>query len=119
LSNTLRLAAGIHPTIVRLSEGLQGSSLNAGSYTPARRIATDMTVRSLWGTAAASLAPFVPRRTEHRLWYDDRDIPFLREDAKDEADIFNTVSLAVRQLIEAGYEPDAAVRRPRPVTSAC
>ena len=48
--------------------------------------------------------------TDSRLWYDDRDIPFLREDLGEEATIRQNDAATVRNLIEAGYEPDVAVR---------
>ncbi len=44
-----------------------------------------------------------------RLWYDDRDIPFLREDLKDEAEIKRTDAVTIKTLIDAGYKEDAAV----------
>ncbi|MCP5157745.1 MAG: hypothetical protein H6983_26470 [Ectothiorhodospiraceae bacterium] len=40
-----------------------------------------------------------------RLWYDDRDIPFLQEDQKDAADILSTDSQSVRQLTDGSYTP--------------
>ena len=89
-------AARMHPVIVGLSEGLQGSSLNAGNFNSARRLVADATLRPLWRNTAASLAN--DRRPERdpqaarlgrRLWYDDRDIAFLQEDMGDRADIQN------------------------------
>jgi len=114
LETRMCAAGGIHPTIVGLSEGLEGSSLNAGNYGAARRIASDMTVRGLWAMAASSLEVLVPfeaqPNTGARLVVDDRDIPFLREDAKDEAEIFSVLSTALNMLVTAGWEPDDAVK---------
>lgn len=111
LETRMCAAGGVHPSIVGLSEGLQGSTLNQGNYTAARRIASDMTVRSLWDMAAASLENLVKLpSTGHRLMVDIRDIPFMREDAKDEADIFFVLSQAIRQLVDGGYKPDAVVK---------
>jgi hypothetical protein len=48
-----------------------------------------------------------------RLWYDARDVPFLREDAKDAAEIQGVQSRTIRTLVDAGYTPAsvmAAVR---------
>ena len=42
-------------------------------------------------------------------WYDDRDIAFLREDEKDAADIQSVQAAAIRQLVDAGYEPDSVI----------
>jgi len=44
-----------------------------------------------------------------RLWYDDRDIAFLREDMGDEANIRQTVASTIETLVRTGYAPDAAV----------
>jgi phage portal protein BeeE len=103
-------AAGVPPAILGISEGLQGSTLNTGNFGAARRVFVDTTIRDLWGKAAASLATLVvPPRTGVRLWYDERDIPFLREDARDAADIRQLDVAASRSLIEVGFKPDAVL----------
>ena len=102
-------AAGVPPVIVGLSEGLQGSSLNAGNYAMARRRFADLTMRPLWRNAAGSLESIVTVPSGARLWYDDRDIPFLQEDVKDAADIQSVNSAAVRTLVDAGFAPDAVI----------
>lgn len=103
-------AAGVPPVIVGLSEGLEGSSLNAGNYAQARRRLADGTMRPLWRIAAASLEHLVePRPAGASLWYDDRHIPFLRDDTLDEAETISRDAQTVRQLVDAGYDPDAVV----------
>jgi hypothetical protein len=67
----------------------------------------------LWRGAAAALSPLVklpPSAGAARLWYDTRDIAFLREDAKDAAQILSTRAQTIRNLLDAGFEPDAVVR---------
>lgn len=104
-------ASGIHPVIVGLSEGMAGSSLNQGNFNAARRLTADKTFRPLWRTAAASLQRLVtPPSSRARLWYDANDIPFLRDDQTDVAEIQAKQAVAVRQLLDAGFEPDAAVK---------
>ena len=44
-----------------------------------------------------------------RLWVDGRDIPFLHEDAKDDAVIRAGDATTVRNLVDAGFAPDAAI----------
>ena len=105
----LAALAGIPPVIVGFSEGMQGSSLNAGNYAAARRRAADGTFRPLWRNAAGSLASIVNVPSGSRLWYDDRDIAFLREDRKDAAEIQQTQAATIRQYIDAGFIPDTAV----------
>lgn len=102
-------AAGAHPVIVGLSEGLQGSSLNAGNFQAARRLFVDGRIRFLWGKAAPALESVLPVPSGARLWYDDRDIPFLRDDAMAEARIRQTNAISIRQLIDAGFEPEVVV----------
>jgi phage portal protein BeeE len=106
-------AARVHPVIVGLSEGLQGSSLNAGNFNAAKRSFAEGTLMPLWRGAAAALSPLVklpPSAGAARLWYDTRDIAFLREDAKDAAQILSTRAQTIRNLLDAGFEPDAVVR---------
>lgn len=111
LSETrIAAAAGVHPVILGLSEGLQGSSLNAGNYGQVRRRFADMTIAPLWEEAASTLEHLVPPPDEaSRLWYDARDVPFLREDRADVAQIQQGQAAAVRQLVDAGYTPDSVV----------
>jgi phage portal protein BeeE len=103
-------AAGVHPVIVGLSEGLAGSSLNAGNFGAARRRFADGTIRPLWRTAAASLEVLVRKPdAATSLWYDDRDVPFLREDAKEEAEILNQEAITIKQLVDAGFDADRVI----------
>jgi phage portal protein BeeE len=104
-------ASGIHPVIVGLSEGLQGASLNAGNFNSARRLTADKTLRPLWRNVSGSLEWLVStpvvKAGKAELWYDERDIPFLHEDRKDAADMQVAQASAMKQLIDAGYEPDS------------
>lgn len=100
-------AAGVPPIVAGVSEGLDAATYS--NYSQARRAFADMTLRPLWRSAAASLAPLivVPRRAE--LWYDDTDIPFLQEDMQDEAKIQQMQAVAIRQLVDSGYTPESVV----------
>lgn len=103
-------AAGVHPVIAGFSEGLAGSSLNAGNFSAARRRFADMTIRPLWRIAAASLETIVPPPdSSTRLWYDDRHIAALRADAQEEAEIRQTQATAIRSLLDAGFTPESSV----------
>lgn len=101
-------AAGIHPAVAGLSEGLQGSSLNAGNFGAARRLVTDGTLRHLWRNAAGSLQVLVPPPSGSRLWYDARDVAFLREDAKDAAEIVRIQAVTINELTREGFTPESA-----------
>jgi hypothetical protein len=102
-------AMNVHPAIAALSEGLQGASLNAGNFGAARRLQADKMLRPAWRNIAGSLSSIVPALPGSRLWYDDRDIPFLREDVKDAAEIISTQATAMRTLGDGGWDHDAVV----------
>lgn len=104
-----RIAAcsGVPPVIVGLSEGL--ASATYSNYGQARRRLVDGTMRPLWRAAAGALQSVIDVPAASRLWYDDRDIPFLREDVMDQAEILSRRALTVESLIRAGYEPDSVV----------
>lgn len=102
-------AMGLHPTIVPVSEGLQGSSLNAGNFGAARRLVADTFLRPDWGKFAGSLETIVPPLPGSRLWYDDRHVPFLAEDVKDAVEAFFIQAQAARTLGDGGWDHDAVI----------
>lgn len=107
-------AAGVHPVILGLSEGLGGSALNAGNYAQVRRRFADMTIRSLWRSASASLEALVEPPDENtRLWYAADDIPFLRDDAKQEADIRDKQAQTITRLVREGFTAESAIKAVR------
>lgn len=107
-----RIAArsGVGAVVAQFAEGLQGSSLNAGNFAVARRRFADFVARPWWRMAAASLETIAPPPDgQSQLWYVDRDVAALRDDAKDEATIRSTDARTITTLIRDGYEADAAV----------
>jgi hypothetical protein len=100
-------AAGVPPVIVGLSEGLAASTYS--NYAQARRRFADGTLRPLWRSVAASLAPLVAVPPGARLWYDARDIAFLRDDEADEAKTRQADTQSIKALVEAGYDPDRVI----------
>lgn len=103
-------AAGVHPVILGISEGLQGSALNAGNFAAARRLYADLWARPNWGNLAASMETLVPAPSGARLWYDASGIPFLAEDEKDAADIQQVKAATLVSLINSGWKADDAVK---------
>jgi hypothetical protein len=101
--------AGTPPTIVGLSEGLAGSSLNAGNYGAAKKNFVDSTMRPNWGAFAGAFACLMPAHAGARLWYDDWDIPFLREDIQEQATIDSLNATTIRTLTDAGFDPDKVI----------
>jgi hypothetical protein len=102
-------AAGVPPSWVGFSEGMQGSALNTGNMAANRRRFADGTIRTLWRIAAASLAVLVDVPTDSELWFDESGVAFLREDQRDRAEIMRIDMSAINTGILAGYEPDAVV----------
>lgn len=100
-------AAGTPPVIVGLSEGLQAATYS--NYSQARRRFADGTMRPLWRNLCGSLASIVTVPSGAELWYDTRDIAFLREDEKDGAAITSLKSVAIKTLVDAGYDPASVV----------
>lgn len=103
------MAAGVPATVVGSSEGMAGSSLNSGNYAQSRRNFGDRTLRPLWRNWCGSAQSVVTAPSASRLWYDD-NIPFLRDDATDAADIRAQDAQTIRTLTDAGFNPDEAVR---------
>ena len=100
----LAVAGGVPAVILGISEGLAGSSLNAGNFMAARRLFVDTTIQDLWNKAAPSLAKLLtPPHPGAELAIDGRWIPFLRENEKDRADIQST-------LLDAGWTPESVVK---------
>lgn len=106
----IAVAARIPAALLGISEGLAGSSLNAGNLGVARRLFADGFMRSQWRSACAALEPMVAVPADSHLWYDASEIAFLREDETDAAQITNTKAAAMRQLVDGGYEPDSVTK---------
>jgi phage portal protein BeeE len=95
--------------LLGISEGLAGSSLNAGNFGMARRMFADTWVYPALEGLAHALAPIINVPQGSELWFDTVDIPLLREDGKDQADIDAVKAQAIRTMVEAGFEPKTAV----------
>ncbi|MFI9817582.1 phage portal protein [Saccharothrix variisporea] len=103
-------ASRVPAVVLGISEGMQGSSLNAGNFKAAKRNFQDGFLHPQWESACAALGMITRSPgSDVRLWYDARSIPFLRDDQTDEAEIQVKQATALRSLLDAGYKPDAAV----------
>lgn len=102
-------AARVHPVVVGLSEGMQGSSLNAGNFQSARDAFADGTMRPLWRSFCASMSVLVKVPAAARLWYDDRDIAYLQRDVEQLAKIQSEEASTITKLIQDGYTPDSII----------
>lgn len=98
-------AGGVPPIIVGLSEGL--SSATYSNYGMARRKFGDHWGRPQWRSASSALSTVVePPREDLRLGVNTSGIAFLREDAKDQAEIDQIKASTVSTLVTTGFEPD-------------
>jgi len=104
----LAAAAGVPPVIAGFSEGLQAATYS--NYGQARRRFADGTIHPLWGSVAGAFSTIVPAKPADRVWYDSRDIPFLREDRKDVAAIQQLQATTVRTYTDAGFTPVSVIK---------
>ncbi len=88
---------------------VDGIVVHNSNYAQACRRFADGTMRPLWRNMAGSLAQIIKVPAGARLWYDDRDIAFLREDAKDAAEILQLNAATISSLVNAGYKPETVV----------
>jgi hypothetical protein len=95
--------------LLGISEGLAGSSLNAGNFGMARRIFADSWVYPTLQDLANSLAPVVTVPPDAELWFDTADMPILREDAKDAADIEAVKAITITSYVKEGFTPESSV----------
>lgn len=100
-------AGGVPPIIVGLSEGLQSATYS--NYGMARRKFGDHWARPQWRSACAALEPLMNVPPVSELWYDDRDIAFLREDQADAANIQQVKASTISAFITAGFTPESSV----------
>lgn len=103
-------AAGVPPIIAGFSKGLESATYS--NYGQARRRFADGTMHPLWQNASGSFEPLMRRPSNDsrvRLWYDATNVPFLREDEKDAAEIQGRRAQTIRQLVDAGYTPESVI----------
>jgi hypothetical protein len=99
----------VHPVILGLSEGLKGSALNAGNFAMARRIWSDTWIYPTLQDICQALAPLVNVPSDAELWYDTRDMPIMREDAKDAAEIAQINAITITNYVKEGFTPESAI----------
>lgn len=94
--------------LLQISEGLAGSSLNAGNFGMARRIFADSWIYPTLQDLCAAVSSIIRVPSDAELWFDTADMPLLREDAKDAAEITQVQAATVGQLIRDGHTADSA-----------
>ena len=105
----LSVLSRVPAALLGISEGLAGSSLNAGNFSAARRNFADTWVYPVLQDLADSLAPVVKVPADAELWFDMADMPILREDAKDAADIEAVKATTITMYVKEGFTAESAV----------
>ncbi|WP_063042130.1 MULTISPECIES: phage portal protein [Nocardia] len=102
-------AARVHPSIVGLSEGMAGSSLNEGNFQAAKDAFASGTMRPLWRSLCAAYSVLVDIPAGMRLFYDDREIAFLRDDKEKLARLEQMEATTISRLVMQGFTPESTV----------
>lgn len=103
------LLSRVPASLLGIGEGLAGSSLNAGNFTAARRMFADSWIFPTLQNLASTLAPLLKVPGDAELWFDTTDMPILREDAKDAADIEQVKAATITMLVRDGFSPESAI----------
>jgi phage portal protein BeeE len=100
-------AGGTPPIVAGMQGGLNASTM--ANYAAAYRNFADSTMHPLWRGACAVLGKFVTVRADAELWFDTRDIPALRDEEYSRQKGNAQLSIAVMNLVNAGYDPATVV----------
>lgn len=104
----LAAAANVPPIVAGFSEGLQAGTYS--NYGQAVRKFVDFFCRPRWRQdCEAYTSVLTPPREGLRVWYDDRAVSFMQQDAADAAAIRKEDALTIESLIRSGYTPESAV----------
>lgn len=104
----LAMLGRVPAPLLGISEGLAGSSLNAGNFGMARRIFADSWIYPTLQDLCSSMSSILRVPNDAELWFDTSDMPLLREDAKDAAEITSVQASTIGQLVRDGYTSDSA-----------
>jgi phage portal protein BeeE len=105
----LSVLSRVPAAILGISEGLAGSSLNAGNLKEARRNFADTWIYPTLQDLASCLATIISVPADAELWFDGTDMPILREDAADAANIQLVQANTITALVKDGFTPESAV----------
>jgi len=96
-------------SLLGIADGMKGSSLNAGNYGMSRRTFSDSWVYPTLQDLCAALAPLVNVPSDAELWFDVADMPLLREDALDQANIMQVRANTITAYVKEGFTPESAI----------
>lgn len=109
----IAIAAGTHATVVGLSEGMQGASLNAGNFETANRGFVNSTMRYLWGSFCGAIEHLVDKPRDRGgsgiiLWYSDANVSILNDDKKERTEIQAQTATTLNNLVNSGWTAESA-----------
>ncbi len=105
----IAMLSRVPAALLQISEGLQGSSLNAGNFGMSRRIFADSWVFPVLQDVCRALAPLIAVPLDAELWFDTADIPLLREDQMDAAEIVQSQATTIGNLVKEGFTAVSAI----------
>lgn len=91
------------------ADGMKGSSLNAGNYAETRRTFADSWIYPTLQDLCAATAPLVAVPPGAELWFDPADMPILREDSKDAAEIEQVKATTITMYVKEGFTSESAI----------
>lgn len=100
-------AGGTPPIVAGLQGGLDASTM--ANYAAAYRNFADSVMNDLWKGACSVLSKFAEPSVGAELWFDTRDIPALRDAEELRQKGYAQFSIAVMNLVNAGYDPATVV----------
>ena len=109
LESRIAYLSRVPAVVLSISEGMQGSSLNAGNYSQARRNFADSWVYPTLQDLSGCLESIIPGPRDADLWFDADGIPFLRQDEKDAVEIESIRAKTITQLVREGFTAESAV----------
>lgn len=95
--------------LLGIAEGLAGSSLNAGNFGMARRIFADSWVYPTLQDLCGALSTIIDVPRDAELWFDTADMPILREDGKDSAEIEQIKATTITMYVREGFTAESAI----------
>lgn len=105
--NRILIASGVPGIVVGSKEGLMAATYS--NYQQAMRRFADITMRPLWRSACAALAPIINVPQGARLWFDVSDIAALREGEQEQANTLLIKSNAAANFVRFGFTPESVV----------
>lgn len=103
----IAILSRVPASLLGISEGLAGSSLNSGNFAAARRAFGDTWVMPTLQDLASCLSVLVKVPNDAELWFDTTDMTLLREDAKDAAEIASIQMSTIVSGVNGGFEPES------------